>query len=337
MPSSAMCAEKLGVSLSLIIELVDPLRLALYIVMDLGWMLYWYTIANLAAIFALLIDVVYLFATWVDSSAGARAHTLCEVFWLAGVTIWMAGDFMCNNMQGPLIGSCGPPGQNFEDIATRVAIYVLGMGLLPLAAFYGACAVGLLSMLDSAEAPGCVRAVPSATSAKSKARGAADHGVPLVGGVLPEGLYVRLAMAPWILKDISWAYEVRSAVMVFGLMTVFIAGDSLRRFGGATMQAQLLWFIGNAVWAMCELVSWMALPGWRVVTGIVFALAACWAVLGSKDVLEAAGPVLRSKDIPEDGATAAERESILGRAAAEDKASRSVAQGSGSAGVNLQR
>lgn len=315
-------------STSLVIELVDPLRLALYIVMDLGWMLYYHMMANSAAILALIIDVSYLFVTWVDSSAGARAHTLCEVFWLAGVTIWMAGDLMCNDPQRPWEGGCG---MGFEDIATRVAIYVLGMGLIPLAVFYGACAVGLLRLRDSAEAPDGVRAVPSACGAKekrlqSKASIQGAAGSPaLVGGILPEGLYVRVAMAPWILKDISWAFEVGSAVTLFGLLTVLIAGDSLRRFGGATLQAQLLWFVGNAIWALCELVTWMALPGWRFVTGLIFALAACWAVLGSLNILE------------DHKATISERKPILSGPVAESQAGGIAADGQGAAASNLQR
>ena len=74
-----------------------------------------------------------------------------------------------------------------------------------------------------------------------------------VCGFVPSELYVHLFIGPWIVKDLFWTLDLAMPCLAFGLMTLTLVADALRRFGGDALRTEVLWILGNLVWSVSEL------------------------------------------------------------------------------------
>lgn len=74
----------------------------------------------------------------------------------------------------------------------------------------------------------------------------------LIFGILAPGLYLHLFIGPWIAKDLCWTFDLNYLVMFFSGVTIGLGIDYVRRFGGDLLRAELLWMIGDTIWAYGE-------------------------------------------------------------------------------------
>ena len=64
---------------------------------------------------------------------------------------------------------------------------------------------------------------------------------------------MHLFIGPWIVKDLFWTLDLAMPCLAFGLVTLTLVADALRRFGGDALRTEVLWILGNLVWSVSEL------------------------------------------------------------------------------------
>jgi len=81
----------------------------------------------------------------------------------------------------------------------------------------------------------------------------------LVFGLLPPELYLHCFIGPWIAKDFFWTFDAQFPLMFFSVVTIALGIDYVRRYGGELIRAELLWMIGDTIWAYGE----VGLDDWK--------------------------------------------------------------------------
>lgn len=225
----------------------ETLSLLCCLLKDLGWVLLLPSLAFPAALVAFGAESYVFSCDW-KRSAGIRVHAAAQLLWLVGNIFWMSAELLFDPegrpghrlpwYSGPLVSAHV---EAYEvGRLTCKAFFVVGIGIL--VAFYSTCAVGALR-LDARPIRDPVAAVGAAVQVPE----------PLVLGLFPAELYLRMFIGPWIVKDLLWCSELAVATVLFGFIAMLIPLDNLRRFGGSSLAAECFWFSGNWAWSFAEL------------------------------------------------------------------------------------
>lgn len=262
-----------------------------WILKDLGWVTLCIYVAWPAALTALYAEVHHLALGWRGASIGLRVHRLAEVCWLLGNAVWMAAEFMfdldrrsSSSLHLPwYVGIFLDANKETYLLGVVACRAILSLGLATLLGFYLLCAIGALRLDAGArETPNSCWAFSSTSASESLPEGEAKSSSEaasgqrpsgLVFGLVPPGLYAHMFIGPWIAKDLAWSLELKLPVLLFGTITLALAMDCLRRFGGEIFRSELLWVFGNCVWCSELWSSGATPPGWR---RILAALLLSW-------------------------------------------------------------
>lgn len=280
---------------------------------DAGWITLCAPVALPAALLAFVAEAHLVATGWRDAGAALLVHHFADGCWLLGNAMWMMAEFLYADGEenrpgrqfpwyfGPLLGD--------DDVNYTLGVnmcrIVFAVGLLALLGFYALCLLGYASLDRKVCESPLIAEMPMEASRHSCGRygavqegscgplqeptGAAEGEGRLVFGLLPPELYLHLFIGPWIAKDLAWTFELKLPLVFFSLVTLCLGADYVRRFGGEVIRAELLWMIGDTVWAYGEVwqQDWKHPP--REAAAVFLGLALLNVVSGAMRTLGAFG------------------------------------------------
>eukprot|EP00930_Biecheleria_cincta_P102818 TRINITY_DN9464_c0_g1_i1.p1 TRINITY_DN9464_c0_g1~~TRINITY_DN9464_c0_g1_i1.p1 ORF type:complete len:298 (-),score=42.67 TRINITY_DN9464_c0_g1_i1:104-997(-) len=226
---------------------VYPTRLECYVLLswlakDFAWVLLLPPLGFPAALLAILLEYYSVRLAWQGGAWTERAPGVASVFWLTGNAIWMASEFLWDDEDGehwfpwqfvPL----RKPDQQLKMAGVRVAAFFFAAGLASFVPLLLYCRQQQMASNGNPQE-------------EEEHNGKAGE---LVWGFFPPGAYSELFLAPWILKDLFWAYKLSIPAMVAGVAAAVLILDSYRRFASPLCIIELVWVIANSIWLYGEL------------------------------------------------------------------------------------
>lgn len=284
---------------------------------DMGWILLCAPLSVPAALLAFCAEAHLVATSWREATYALLVHHFADGCWLLGNTVWMLAEFLYEEgeedhpgrqfpwYEGPLLGV----NSSAYIVGLSVSRAIFLLGLVALLAFYILCYMGRASLDGKATTVVAsdevsLEEVDPLEARNYEARQACFYGTapqqmeaakreervePLVFGVLPPSLYLHLFIGPWIAKDLAWTFELKAPLVFFSLVTILLGIDYVRRYGGEVVRAELLWMIGDTMWAYGEVWQhdWKILP--RDVAAIFLVLALVNVAGGATRMITSAG------------------------------------------------
>lgn len=247
-----------SLSNQLILELGEVDLNIFWFVKDFGWTLCIPHVYIPASTLAILLGSGLLVGQmrWGDKP-GHTAHTLAELFWVIGNSVWMMSEALYDDKAPNLPWHFTPiisPDKRKYDTGLLACLIVLAIGALGLLGFYGSLLL-------------------------QKCCGNQEGDQKMVWGFIPADLYPRAFILPWILKDMFWSKGMFIPGVTCGALAFMSLADALRRnWTGLDRMATLLicemiWNIGNVVWMWNEIYMKDQVNAARYAAATVFALA----------------------------------------------------------------
>mmetsp|Transcript_96473 Transcript_96473/g.241947 ORF Transcript_96473/g.241947 Transcript_96473/m.241947 type:complete len:313 (+) Transcript_96473:233-1171(+) len=229
--------------------LMRDIGLSAWLAKDLGWVLLSPVLAWPAAIIAVGIESHLAISEWNGSSTGMRMHTFAELCWLVGNCIWMTAELLFDKKSESIFpwyhGTVLEYNEKAYNIGANISLVILCVGFFALLSYY---MLRLAEYLSRRE-----RRQTSTLAQNPQDAATLPQSQDLVFGHIPEEIYKRMFLFPWIAKDICWNVDWTTLLLVFAVSVVILALDYIRRYGGSEFWAELFWFCGNAIWAFSEL------------------------------------------------------------------------------------
>jgi hypothetical protein len=258
-----------------ILSLLRNIGLLAWLAKDLGWVLLEPVLAWPAAAIAIVTEGYLARSEWGWASAGIRIHTLAELSWLLGNCIWMSSELLFDKhgrtlfpwYNGPILED----NAKAYNIGADVSLAILLFGFLLLSGFY---MYKIFEHVSGRYKGGVIAGNPQDDTSSLSLQEE-----DLVFGYIPEEIYKRIFLFPWIAKDIFWNLEWMYMLILFAFLVVAIALDYIRRYGGSHFWAALFWFCGNAAWACSEVVVPGPATGLRVGAAMLLSMGIACVVM----------------------------------------------------------
>jgi len=249
------------------ISWVRDVGLVSWLAKDLGWVLLVPALAWPAALVAVGTEGHLAFSEWDRTSAGIRVHSLAELSWLVGNCVWMSCELLFDKKPRSFLpwysGAVLEDDAKAYNIGADISLVILCSGFLLLMGYY------IHRIREHVSGRGDSRGILAGNPQDDTYSPVQET---LVFDIIPEEIYMRMFLFPWIAKDICWNLEWMYPLVFFALLVVGIAVDYVRRYGGPHFWAELCWFCGNAVWAWSELGVMGTGTNWRVCAAVLLGM-----------------------------------------------------------------
>jgi hypothetical protein len=242
----------------LILELGEADLNIFWFLKDFGWTLCLPHVYIPAAALAILLGACLLVGQmrW-GSTAAPAVHTLAELMWVLGNSVWMMSEALYDDNAPELPWRFTPmirPDKTFYDSGLLACLIILAIGALGLVGFYGSLIMQMCC-------------------------GNHEGDEEMVLGFIPADVYPRCFILPWILKEMFWVKQMFFPGITCGALAFLVIADALRRsWKGMDRMAimlacELIWNIGNMVWMWDEVYAEDKVNAARYFAATVFFLA----------------------------------------------------------------
>lgn len=234
---------------------VRDIALLAWLSKDFGWVLLEPALAWPAAVIAIGTEGLLAISEWGHASAGVRVHTLAELSWLIGNFIWMSSELLFDTKPPTILpwytGTVLEANAKAYNVGANVSLAILCFGFFLLSDYYLWHIFRHISSGQHRHKRGTILAGNPQDDTTCVPLSSQETTV-VVFGYIPEEIYTRMFLFPWIAKDICWNLDWMYSLVFFAILVVCIALDYVRRYGGSHFWAELFWFCGNAIWALSE-------------------------------------------------------------------------------------